>query len=99
MRRRDVVDRAGQRRTLGAVQQLGVPTRDELVGIVDKSVTGCGSGSPCIDPIFGPTKAFRYWASNPAQRTSRGSVDFFAGGPQIDFQLNQFHARAVRLGP
>jgi len=55
--------------------------------------------SPCIDPIFGPTKAFRYWASNPAQRTSRGSVDFFAGGPQIDFQLNQFHARAVRLGP
>ena len=73
-----------------------VPTGKELLTLVDKTAAGCRSGSPCISAIFGPTKAFRYWASDDPRRTSRGSVDFYAGGAQNDFQRNQFHVRAVR---
>ena len=35
-----------------------IPHRDELLSIVD-----CSFGSPCIDPIFGPTTAAPYWTS------------------------------------
>ena len=40
-----------------------LPTIGELQGIVDSSATGCGSGSPCIDPAFGPTQSFDYWSA------------------------------------
>jgi hypothetical protein len=40
-----------------------IPTFAELNGIVS-SVPGCGSGSPCIDPTFGPTQASIYWSSS-----------------------------------
>jgi Protein of unknown function (DUF1566) len=32
-----------------------LPTVEELAGIMDPAAAGCGSGSPCIDPAFGPT--------------------------------------------
>jgi uncharacterized protein DUF1566 len=73
-----------------------VPTGKELLTLVDKTAAGCGSGSPCISSMIGPTKAFRYWASDEPRRTSRGTVDFYLGGPQNDFQKNEFHVRAVR---
>ena len=76
-----------------------VPAVKELLTLVDKTAAGCGSGSPCIGSIFGPTKAFRYWASDNPRRTSRGTVDFYHGDPQNDFQRNQFHVRAVRTAP
>src|SRR6266850_699272 len=76
-----------------------VPTVKELITLVDKTAAGCGSGSPCISATIGPTKAFRYWASDDPRRTSRGTVDFYLGGPQNDFQKNQFHVRAVRTAP
>ena len=73
-----------------------VPTVKELLTLVDKTAAGCASGSPCVSPVIGPTKAFRYWASDDPRRTSRGTVDFYLGGAQNDFQKNQFHVRAVR---
>jgi len=76
-----------------------VPTVKELLTLVDKTAAKCGSGSPCISPILGPTKAFRYWASDDPRRTSRGTVDFYLGDAQNDFQRNQFQVRAVRTAP
>ncbi|HVO26734.1 MAG TPA: DUF1566 domain-containing protein [Candidatus Margulisiibacteriota bacterium] len=40
-----------------------LPTIVELQGIVDPSATGCASGSPCIDPAFGPTQSNFYWSA------------------------------------
>jgi hypothetical protein len=40
-----------------------LPTIVELEGILDPSAPGCNSGSPCIDPIFGSTRAGSYWSS------------------------------------
>jgi hypothetical protein len=38
-----------------------LPTLAELSTILDP--TRCGTGVPCIDPIFGPTRAEDYWTS------------------------------------
>ena len=76
-----------------------VPTVKELLTLVDKTAEKCGSGSPCINPILGQKKALRYWASDDPRRTSRGTVDFYLGDPQNDFQRNQFQVRAVRTAP
>lgn len=32
-----------------------LPSYDELKGIIDTTVAGCGSTGPCINPVFGPT--------------------------------------------
>lgn len=56
-----------------------VPTLAELQGILDTSVTTCGSGTPCIDPIFGPTAASFYWSSTEGGATFAHIVDFFFG--------------------
>jgi hypothetical protein len=40
-----------------------LPTIQELKTIFDLTAAGCGSGSPCIDPIFGPTVADTYWSA------------------------------------
>ena len=53
-----------------------LPTVVELRGILDLTATGCGSGSPCIDPAFGPTQSGDYWSAStthPTIRTSRGT--------------------------
>ena len=41
-----------------------LPTIGELKSILLLTASGCGSGSPCIDPAFGPTQAFYYWSSS-----------------------------------
>ena len=58
-----------------------LPTIAELQTIVDTTVAGCGSGSPCIDPTFGPTAAtFTCSAStSAADATFAATVDFSSG--------------------
>ena len=48
---------------LGGYTDWRMPTLAELLTILDTSVAGCGAGSPCIDPVFGPTFASFYWSS------------------------------------
>jgi len=51
-----------------------LPTIAELQGIVDLGGS-CGFGSPCIDPIFGPTPTVFYWSST----TVTSAADFAWG--------------------
>jgi hypothetical protein len=77
-----------------------LPTIVELQGIVDGSATGCGSGSPCIDPVFGPTQAYFYWsATNGAGSPNLAwGVDFDGGYVIYGNKSYRFHVRAVRGG-
>ena len=76
-----------------------VPTKGELLGIVDTTVVGCSGCAPCIDPIFGPTAASGYWSSTELRAPFAGLVDFF-GGFAVPFDKHaDFHVRAVRGGP
>jgi hypothetical protein len=40
-----------------------LPTVQELQTIVDLGAAGCGTGTPCIDPVFGPTDTGYYWSA------------------------------------
>lgn len=75
-----------------------LPTIDELRGIVD-----CSFGSPCIDPIFGPTSPEKYWSgSTDATNLNRAWwVDFADGSVGNDAPVSSNkgafrHLRAVR---
>jgi hypothetical protein len=75
-----------------------LPSIVELQTIVDTSVTGCGSGAPCIDPIFGPTINYNYWTA-----TSFGDnvafawfADFDVGQVEEGAKSGAFSVRAVR---
>lgn len=59
----------------------------------------CGT-SPCIDPIFGPTAADRYWSSTTDATGPLGAwrVDFGDGGVDGDAKLGSRYVRAVRGG-
>jgi len=79
-----------------------LPSIVELQGIVDSSATGCGSGSgsACIDPIFGSTQSGIYWsattfAGNPV---SAWDVDFSNGTVDGDNKAGGGYVRAVRSG-
>jgi len=79
-----------------------LPTIAELRTIVALSAPGCGSGSPCIDPIFGPTDASGYWSST----TLAGSqntilawfLDFALGDTSNVVKTTHVLVRAVRGG-
>jgi hypothetical protein len=77
-----------------------VPTLSELQTIVDLSATGCGTGSPCIMPVFGPTVLDCYWSSAAfaGSPTSAWGVNFFSGDPENDGKTNGYSVRAVRGG-
>lgn len=75
-----------------------LPTIVELQSIVDASQGECVSGSgPCIDPVFGPTKADAYWSSTSYQfgafalYVSMDNPTFNAA-----YRTNPFFVRAVR---
>jgi hypothetical protein len=77
-----------------------LPTIQELKTIVDLTAPGCGIGSPCIDPVFGPTVPFHSWsgttrASNPADAWT---VLFNVGSTDTEFKSNgnALPVRAVR---
>ena len=76
-----------------------LPTIAELQTIVDLSAAGCGSGSPCIDPIFGPTAASRpYWSSTTvaSDPSSALHVVFFDGSTYFCLKGCSDSVRAVR---
>lgn len=80
-----------------------LPTIAELKTIVDTAVSGCGGGSPCIDPTFGPTGTTRlYWSASTSAADAEFAltVDFSNGGAPSLFKVGPppASARAVRGG-
>jgi hypothetical protein len=79
-----------------------LPSIQELKTIGDTGAAGCGSGSPCIDPIFGPTQANFYFSSTtPSSFPSNAwGVDFsdVAFGPFGNSKTSSHFVRAVRGG-
>ena len=77
-----------------------LPTIVEIQTLVDTTATGCGSGTACIDPIFGPTINYNYWSSTTfAENTDFAwYCDFDVG--QVEEAGKSFagHVRAVRRG-
>lgn len=75
-----------------------LPTILELRTIADTTVPGCSGGSPCIDPIFGPTIAFGYWSVTSATLlpTSASIVVFSVGVASTFDKTNSISVRAVR---
>jgi hypothetical protein len=74
-----------------------LPTIVELWGIEDLTASACGSGSPCIAPVFGPTVALNYWSATTVA-TDQNIAWFvnFSGGFVLDFFGNKFTSFAVR---
>jgi hypothetical protein len=77
-----------------------IPTIIELQSILDFSVPGCGSVSPCIDPTLGPTQnETYYWSSSVLAAPSGGALLFsFADGSPFNGLVDPYYARAVRGG-
>ena len=77
-----------------------LPQIDELNGILDSSATGCGSGRPCINPIFGPTESTSYWSATTFDNLQVGAylALFYQGSLSIDFKKLSACVRAVRTG-
>jgi hypothetical protein len=76
-----------------------VPTVAELQGILNLSVPGCGAGTPCIDPIFGPTLAYQHWSSTTLSFSNYQAwyVEFYDGFLNDDVKSSEFGTvRAVR---
>ena len=77
-----------------------LPIIEELNGIVDLSAPGCGTGSPCIDPTFGPTQFYYYWSAttDAGGADSAWTVYFGNGGAFGDSKTGGSYVRAVRSG-
>jgi hypothetical protein len=77
-----------------------LPLIEELAGIFDATQAGCGDGSsPCIDPVFGPTRATNYWSAttfNQFHPSTAYVVHFGGGGVGESHVTNHNLARAVR---
>jgi hypothetical protein len=76
----------------------------ELETIVDPTAPACGGGSPCIDPIFGPTADEFYWASTATPPTDQfpdyaWEVRFADGFVNFDHRYSRKYVRAVRSAP
>ena len=57
--------------------------------------------SPCIDPVFGPTVAIRYWSATPDSTNGPlfvWELLLFNGAVDINNKVNGSHVRAVRSG-
>lgn len=76
-----------------------VPTREELLSIVDTSVATCGRELPCIDPIFGPTQASEYWSATEVSPNVAWIVIFSSGNLKFGTKIDRVLMRAVRSGP
>ena len=77
-----------------------LPTIAELQGILDVNAPGCGGGSPCIDPIFGPTRAGIYWSSTTNASGTSGAwrLNFGAGVLGTSDKDSENFVRVVRDG-
>ena len=76
-----------------------VPTREELLSIVDTSVATCDRSTPCIDAIFGPTQASEYWSSTEVSPNVAWIVIFSSGNLMFGTKSDRALVRAVRNGP
>jgi len=76
-----------------------LPTISELNSIVDLSASGCGSSSPCIRPVFGPTAASYNWSSSTDASFPNDAlaVLFLDGSVYSKAKPNSNFVRAVRL--
>jgi hypothetical protein len=78
-----------------------LPTVEELQTIVDMSVPGCATASPCIDPIFGSTVA-NFYSSATTDATDPDyvwGVTFYNGNVNdFGLKVNGHYVRAVRTG-
>ncbi|WP_313081124.1 DUF1566 domain-containing protein [Pulveribacter sp.] len=75
-----------------------MPTKDELLGILDMAQPR----PPKIDPVFFPNTDFTYWSATPSARSSATAwtVDFFSGDSHDGhYTYNTLSARLVRGGP
>jgi uncharacterized protein DUF1566/collagen triple helix repeat protein len=80
-----------------------IPNLAELYTIFEQTAPECGSGLPCIDPVFGSTQSAHYWSSSSSgDALAAWTVDFsstidtifsFGGTPPFSN-----YARAVRGG-
>ena len=85
--------------TLGGHSDWRLPTRKELMSIVDYSVPAPGAS---IDPrSFTDTKRAGYWSSNsyPSNPDYAWRVDFQNGGADYYHKYLAHHVRCVRGGP
>jgi hypothetical protein len=77
-----------------------IPTIAELNTIIATGASGCGFGSPCIDPAFGPTQPSFYWSFSSVQGFpgEAWGVDFGGGDSSDGLETAVHDARAVRSG-
>jgi len=80
---------------LGGYSDWRMPTGWELQTIQD-----CSFGGACVDPIFGPTAAMRYWSSSsnalgPGPDFAWG-IDFELGAAGLNSKNSMLPVRAVR---
>jgi hypothetical protein len=81
-----------------------IPNLIEFKSIIELSAPGCGAGSPCIDPLFGPTQAstesFYYSSSELAGAPGYAWAAFFFNGhvTTVGNETYPLSARAVRGG-
>jgi hypothetical protein len=77
-----------------------LPTVAELLTLVDTTVSGCNTGTACIDPIFGPTVASFYWSSTTqATFPNDAWVVYFSNEfVGYDPKVTNDYVRAVRAG-
>lgn len=83
-----------------------IPTVAELQTIIELTAPGCSSGSPCIDPAFGPTQTGVYWSFS--SQVASSANNFFAwhlyfgtspyGNAGSSAKDEPYYARAVRSG-
>ena len=80
-----------------------LPSLDELRGIVDVGAPGCGTGAPCIDPIFGATMPDAYWTRSGREALVGGTdptgawdVYFYNGLFTDNVKTSELYVRAVR---
>jgi len=81
-----------------------IPTKVELESIIELSAPGCGSGSVCIDPVFGPTRQPDWWSlttldvqiNNAIVVAFDGSSGFDGNGGVLVSKTSEGAARAVR---
>jgi len=75
-----------------------IPSIAELGSIDESTATVCGTGFPCIDPVFGPTRADGYWSSSSLAGLANLVLfgDFDNGQLANAFKTDNAYARAVR---
>jgi hypothetical protein len=82
--------------TLGGASDWRLPSRRELLGLVDFAV---GSPGPTVNAVYFPdTQALPHWSSTTSGSTTALPVDFSYGGSVSKFKYREYNVRCVRGG-